>query len=660
MKIGKLAAKKFDPKTKKERKRAEWEDENDGAPVRKKFQQKGVLKMDDKSVKISKKNRPNHDRKMSTHVPLGRTYVKVAPMTPKGQEGAAVDYTLRNKAIDKLQLSVAEFRRMCILKGIYPRDPPRVPRGLKVPKDQPLVFYYTKDVEFMKHEPMIDVIRKQKFMERKLIKAASKEDYLRARNLDLSKPVFKVDHMIRDRYPTFLDALRDIDDALSTLHLFAMLPRADTVIEPAMTARCQRLALEWQRYLVHTRTLDRAFLSIKGIYYQATVHGIPIIWIAPYAFNHVVPPTVDLRVMATFLELYTALLGFVLFKLYSEQGLVYPPACDENLDEHGNAGLTGFLLQAQNQTYLPGIKKADVVAADCEQQTKVDEVVKALPDEPWDDVTQVIEEEEEGEDEEDEHNEQQELTTRHPTDLFKSMHIYLSRETPIAALILVLASHSVASISYPETFASTGTYNEKDLRITHQIADRPTLGSIVPDRIYVQPQWVFDCINAGELLDTQLYVIGATLPPHLSPFEEPGGYDPNEPLTDEEYEENKEQLRRAGEVGEDVEEFTGLDEEDQRAVLDAKEHQAELVAELAGATPKPGPKKSKKQQAQQTDLALKEEAEARAMALTIMPKNSRKKYEEMTMAARKRSDEISRLRARRRDIYRRRQQVKSH
>ena len=657
MKIGKSAAKRFEPKTKKERKRAEWEDDNDGAPERKRFKQKGVLQMDDKSVSISKKNRPNHDRKMSTHVPLGRTYVKRPDMTPKGQEGAAVDYTLRNKAIDKLQLSVAEFRRMCILKGIYPRDPPRIPRGLKVPKDQPLVFYYTKDVEFMKHEPMIDVIRQEKNMERKLIKAVSKEDYLKARNMELNKPVFKLDHMIRDRYPTFLDALRDIDDALSTVHLFAMLPRADTIIEPAMTARCQRLSLEFQRFIVHAKALDRAFLSIKGIYYQATIHSVPIIWISPYAFNHVVPTSVDLRVMATFLELYTAHLGFVLFKLYSEQGLVYPPARDENLEEEGNAGLAGFLLQAQNRAYLPDLKKVSIETQ--EEQAKVDESLRSLPAGEEKEVVNAQEMEDvDVEDDEEDREEADEINAaRHSTDLFKDMHFYLSRETPIASLIFVMASHSAASISYPETFASTGTYKENDQRITHQIADRPSLGSAVPDRIYVQPQWVFDCINAGEILPTQLYVLGATLPPHLSPFEEEGGYDPNEPLTDEEYEINQAKRKQADEVGENADEFTGLDEEDQQAVLDAKEYQAELVAELSGAAPKPARSKPKKQIG---DSASREEAEARAMALTIMPKNNRKKYEEMTMVARKRADEINRLRARRREIYRRRQQVKSH
>lgn len=51
-----------------------------------------------------------------------------------------------------------------------------------------------------------------------------------------------------------------------------------------------------------------------------------------------------------------------------------------------------------------------------------------------------------------------------------------------------------------------------------QVFDRPELKAKLPDREYVQPQWIVDSANFRVLADARLYGPGSAPPPHLSPF----------------------------------------------------------------------------------------------------------------------------------------------
>jgi pescadillo protein len=89
----------------------------------------------------------------------------------KGKEGAAVTYISRNQALKKLQLSLPAFRRLCILKGIYPREPAnkkKVSGGSTAPR----TYYYRKDIHFLLHEPLVAQFRQHRIYQLKLKKVS--------------------------------------------------------------------------------------------------------------------------------------------------------------------------------------------------------------------------------------------------------------------------------------------------------------------------------------------------------------------------------------------------------------------------------------------------------------------------------------------------------
>jgi pescadillo protein len=85
-------------------------------------------------------------------------------------------------------------------------------------------------------------------------------------------------------YPTFIDAVRDIDDALCMIFLFATLP-CDGRLPKEIIENCSRLAAEWQLYVMHSKAMRKVFLSIKGVYFQAEVMDQTVTWLTPYQFT---------------------------------------------------------------------------------------------------------------------------------------------------------------------------------------------------------------------------------------------------------------------------------------------------------------------------------------------------------------------------------------
>ncbi|KAI1871949.1 uncharacterized protein JN550_004152 [Neoarthrinium moseri] len=504
----------------------------------------------------------------------------------KGESGAAKNYITRTQAVKKLQISLPDFRKLCIWKGIFPREPNNRRKASKSATAS-TTFYYAKDIQYLLHEPLLQKFRDQKVLEKKISKALGRGDVSDAARLERNasrpektgKPAYTLDHLIRERYPTFVDALRDLDDALSMLFLFANLPSTSSV--PAkMIARCERLCLEFQHYMIVSQSLRKSFLSIKGIYYQATIQGEDILWLVPYKFNQRVVGDIDFRIMGTFVQFYMTLLKFVNFRLYSSIGLVYPPKFDQKKDDSA-AELGAFTIEGNHATaiqeapaHAPATGGETEKATDPATQAAVNKLIKQMKDteveaksteadaasaEKEDEATNSIDKFEPAAPGGDVLP-QPTHSGSDPSSLFANCTFYLSRETPRQPLEFILKAFGCKRVGW-DAVLGEGAYttNERDPSITHQIVDRPVVQAVaeegngednqtsqklepnqrMPGRVYVQPQWVWDSVNDEELKRPDLYAPGAQLPPHLSPFVQSthGGYDPTIPLEDQQPEE---------------------------------------------------------------------------------------------------------------------------
>ncbi|CDQ85954.1 unnamed protein product [Oncorhynchus mykiss] len=443
----------------------------------------------------------------------------------KYERRSATNYITRNKARKKLQLSLADFRRLCILKGIYPHEPKhkkKVNKGSTAPR----TFYLLKDIRFLLHEPIVRKFREYKVFVRKLRKAYGKAEWTAVERLRDNKPGYKLDHIIKERYPTFIDALRDIDDALSLLPLLHLCPH-EKVLRPDHHAMptSHRGVDELRSHislspeeLVLNENLHVAFISIKGIYYQAEVLGQLITWLVPYQFAHDHPTDVDYRVMATFTEMYTTLFGFINFRLYQTLNLVYPPKLDSKAESELKAEHEEDFAM-DSESYLEKLSAlsaslARVVATAEEEENQFDQF-------PAD-----------GEDLENMEARQKEQKEQEAQNrLFEGLKFFLNREVPRESLAFILRCFG-AEVSWDKSLCIGGTYDVTDETITHQIVDRPDIDKQYINRYYIQPQWVFDSVNAKIRLPVEDYFLGVTLPPHLSPFveEKDGDYVPPEKL----------------------------------------------------------------------------------------------------------------------------------
>jgi pescadillo len=395
-------------------------------------------------------------------------------------------YLTRMQATRLLQMESIQFRRLCILKGIYPRA---LTRSKQKQSGNEKQYYLAREIKWLVRDQIAEKMMAYRAWEKKVKRAEAMglvED-LKVLNSSRVKPRHSLVATIKERYPYFIDAVRDIDDAMSMIHLYAFLSpeiKSDTTIEihhsltSGLHERAKEMCNRWDSYVARAHTLTKGFISIKGYYYEAIVKGERVRWLCPHEYAHRFPPGIQQYILLSFLEFYLEMMKFVLFKL--EADLARDEA-DREAVEDEQEGAT----RANAEDFASG---AALTVLDVGANPTQAKEVRATA------TKQSLMEEE----------------LRKVRNLFRGLTFYLSREVPAKHLSFVInaCGGRVATDYVPSN-------------ITHVVVDRPALapGMQKHDTLeYVQPQYVFDCLNARLVLPVEGYRMGEELPPHVSPF----------------------------------------------------------------------------------------------------------------------------------------------
>jgi pescadillo protein len=482
-----------------------------------------------------------------------------------------------------------------------------------------------------------------------------------------------------------MDALSDLDDALTLTFLFAALPTT-TSIKSKVIAKAQQLGAAWGAYCSTVACITKSFISVKGVYLEATIQGVAIRWIVPHSFTQFTPEDVDYRVMTTFFEFYETLLHFVLFKLYNDIGVRYPLRA---LGSTGDVkGSTSYILGANLRNLKNALSSSsstitntvsETVEGDNEKFSVAPKKSKAESKKEKDlmksvgaALSSINEDSDDDEDDEDAvdlagplkaalqsmADDEARLSIPGGADasdvealkrrrLFAGLTFFLSREVPRGYLELVCLAFG-AKVGWE---GPNSPIDASDATVTHHIVDRPKLqssyDSLPKSREFVQPQWVLDCSNFMFLLPIARYAVGASLPPHLSPWidHDEEGYKPA-------YAEEIERLKNGESIPENMitdpaEEIDEIDAENESGDESNEDGIHELDSEEEDESDEEDVK-AKQERAEKH--RKKEEEEAHALAKTMMSRKASHLYGRMQNGINKKKAQVETLKHRRREI----------
>ena len=106
---------------------------------------------------------------------------------------------------------------------MYPREPKKKFKG----NDK--TYYHVKDLKILQHDDLLDKFREIKAHLKRHKKLQGRKEVKLAEAHMRKLPKYSLSNIIKERYPTFQDALKDMDDALCLVTLYATFPSHHTL-----------------------------------------------------------------------------------------------------------------------------------------------------------------------------------------------------------------------------------------------------------------------------------------------------------------------------------------------------------------------------------------------------------------------------------------------
>ncbi|SBT34931.1 pescadillo homolog, putative (PES) [Plasmodium ovale wallikeri] len=488
-------------------------------------------------------------------------------------------YLSKRNILKKLFLKERDFQKLCIFKGIYPKDFKEIPLKYRGKFCKNKVYYTDNDLKKLSHEKIIQDFRKIKLTLKKFKKyKLTLKDEEKCKHIIKKFPTYKLDHIIKERFPIFSYAIEQLSDALTTIISYSFLPTNDNCgIKNNYIKNCITLKDYFHYYIYKTKKLKKGYITVKGYFLQAEILQKKVTWLIPHIFTPYIDKSIDFNLISTFVEYYICLLKFVLFKLYKMDDLIYPPkeyeelkyeklnhlAYDENFSPKGY--ISGDHLVQENSAPATAAPAAIAPAAIAPAAIAPAAVAPAAvapstaveSDQPEERTSKMDESSPKCENVTNEgkapsmqnpcikHDIIDENTVK---ELFKNHVFYIHGDMPLHVLSILILSCG-GSIAWNSPYSPV---KYESNYITHEILEKPVESKKLSKtskkakanktaksahvietgeeneykyaRNFVQPQYVFDCINRKQILPCEDYTVGKPLPVHLSPFIEDDNY----------------------------------------------------------------------------------------------------------------------------------------